>query len=133
MKDQRIRCCTSDLRLPLVVNISSGAALKGYAGWSPYRAAKAALEGFIRALAMEEEHQQFFFEAISVDPGVIDTGMQALIRATPSADFPEVERFARRKRDGGLAAPDTVAAAIIQLISGPALESGARFDTPTDP
>ncbi len=111
----------------LIINITSGAANKGYAGWSLYCACKAGMEGFVRALAAEEQHQQHPFLAISVDPGVIDTDMQALIRTTAQVDFPDVERFTRRKHEGGLATPESVAAAIIKLISKD-LEPGGRYE-----
>lgn len=114
----------------VLVNISSGAASKGYAGWSLYCASKAGMEGFIRALAVEEHSQPQPFIAVSIDPGVIDTVMQALIRATPPADFPEVDRFTRRKLAGGLAEPDAVAAAIMKLLVGPELTSGRRYELP---
>lgn len=114
----------------VLVNISSGAALKGYAGWSLYCASKAGMEGFVRALAVEEQHQACPFIAVSVDPGVIDTDMQSLIRATSAFDFPEVERFAKRKHGGGLAAPDAVALAIIKLVNQTELNSGTRYVLP---
>jgi benzil reductase ((S)-benzoin forming) len=116
----------------VLVNISSGAAQKGYAGWSLYCAAKAGMEGFIRALAVEEQHMGNSFVAISVDPGVIDTDMQACIRGTSAADFPDVERFIARKANGGLAAPDAVAAAIVDLVSRYDLRSGGRYEVPAD-
>lgn len=112
----------------LIVNISSGAALKGYAGWSLYCAGKAGMEGFIRALAVEESAQAHPFLPVSVDPGVIDTAMQALIRETAPADFPEVARFISRKHSGGLAAPEDVAAAILQLVADPSLQPGGRYE-----
>ncbi|MBB5205186.1 benzil reductase ((S)-benzoin forming) [Inhella inkyongensis] len=112
-----------------LVNISSGAALKGYAGWTLYCASKAGLEGFIRALAVEEQHHPQPFTPLSIDPGVIDTGMQALIRATPARDFPEVERFKRRKLEGGLAAPEAVAAGILSLLASE-LTPGGRYEAP---
>jgi len=112
----------------VIVNISSGAALKGYAGWSLYCASKAGMEGFIRAIAAEEQLQEHPFIAVSVNPGVIDTDMQAAIRATSASDFPEVERFKRRKREGGLAAAESVAAAIIRLLSDRQLQPGGRYD-----
>jgi benzil reductase ((S)-benzoin forming) len=111
----------------LIVNITSGAASKGYAGWSLYCAAKSAMEGFVRALAMEEQHQEQPFLPVSIDPGVIDTEMQALIRITSVADFPEVERFTKRKHDGGLSSAESVAAAIIKLIASD-LKAGGRYD-----
>jgi benzil reductase ((S)-benzoin forming) len=116
----------------LIVNVSSGAALKGYAGWSLYCASKAGMEGFIRAIAAEEQFQQHPFIAVSVNPGVIDTDMQAAIRAMSTADFPEVERFKRRKLEGGLATAESVAAAIIRLLSNRQLEPGERYDAPTE-
>ncbi|MFG6447364.1 SDR family NAD(P)-dependent oxidoreductase [Roseateles sp. BYS180W] len=111
----------------LIVNVTSGAAIKGYAGWSLYCAAKAAMEGFVRALAAEEQHQDQPFVCVSIDPGVIDTEMQALIRATSVADFPDVERFTKRKQDGGLSSPESVAAAIIKLMALD-LKAGGRYD-----
>ncbi len=84
----------------------------------------------MRALAAEEEHQAHPFLPISVDPGVIDTEMQALIRETPSDDFPEVDRFRKRKTAGGLATPERVAAAIIQLVAKGKLQPGGRHDLP---
>ena len=112
----------------MIVNVSSGAALKGYAGWSLYCASKAGMEGFIRALAAEERHQEHPFLAISVDPGVIDTEMQASIRAASVTDFPDVERFIRRKSDGGLSSPQSVADAILRIVSSPGLVPGQRYE-----
>lgn len=82
----------------VIVNISSGAALKGRAGWSLYCAAKAGMENFIRSLALEQQAGPQPFIPINIDPGVIDTEMQALIRATSPEDFPDVELFIQRKK-----------------------------------
>ena len=112
----------------LIINVSSGAALKGYAGWSLYCAAKAGMENFIRAVAVEEQRQECPFLPISVDPGVIDTDMQALIRESSASDFPDVERFRSRKESGGLAEPDAVARAIIALAARHDLKPGARYE-----
>jgi benzil reductase ((S)-benzoin forming) len=114
----------------VIVNVSSGAALKGYAGWSLYCAAKAGMENFIRALAAEEQLQEHPFLPVSIDPGVMDTDMQALIRAQSTHDFPEVERFRRRKETGELATPDHVAGCIIRIASRPDLQAGVRYDLP---
>jgi len=113
----------------VIANISSGAALKGYAGWSLYCASKAGLEGYIRALAVEQRQQQHPFTPVSIDPGVIDTGMQALIRAAPESDFPDVDRFIRRKNDGGLASPAVVASAVLKILSRTDLAAGVRYET----
>jgi benzil reductase ((S)-benzoin forming) len=113
----------------VIVNISSGAALKGRAGWSLYCAAKAGMENFIRSLALEQQAQPQPFIPINIDPGVIDTEMQALIRGTSQSDFPDVETFVQRKAQGLLVPPDEVAAAFIRILEQPSLSFGERYET----
>jgi NAD(P)-dependent dehydrogenase (short-subunit alcohol dehydrogenase family) len=113
----------------VILNISSGAALQGRAGWSLYCAAKAGMENFIRALALEQREQPQPFIPINIDPGVIDTEMQVLIRSTSPADFPDVELFIRRKNQGLLVPPDEVAAAIIRILEQEPLSFGGRYET----
>jgi NAD(P)-dependent dehydrogenase (short-subunit alcohol dehydrogenase family) len=75
----------------VLVNVSSGAARSVYAGWAPYGASKAAVDQATRVIAAEEADAGL--RALAVAPGVVDTDMQAAIRATPAASFPSVERF----------------------------------------
>ncbi len=110
-----------------IANISSGAAQKGYAGWALYCASKAGMENYIRALALEQQREPHPFTAINIDPGVINTDMQAMIRASTAIDFPDVERFIQRKHQGGLADPSDVAAAILNILALPSLTSGERY------
>jgi benzil reductase ((S)-benzoin forming) len=112
----------------VVANISSGAAQKGYAGWSLYCAAKAGMENFIRALALEQQIEHHPFIPVNIDPGVMDTEMQALIRISSAADFPEIERFIKRKEQGALASPVDIAAAVCRILELPALNFGARYE-----
>ncbi len=105
----------------IIANISSGAAMKGYYGWSLYCGAKAGIENFIRALALEQQAQPHPFLPINIDPGVIDTEMQSLIRETSVDDFAEVERFIKRKNDGQLVHPDKVSTAIIRILESDVL------------
>ena len=111
----------------VIANISSGAALNGYAGWTLYCAAKAGLENFVRALGVEQKQEAHPFIPVNINPGVIDTEMQALIRASSASDFPDVGRFVRRKEQGELAPPALVAAAILRIVESPALEYGALY------
>jgi benzil reductase ((S)-benzoin forming) len=113
----------------VIVNITSGAALKGRAGWSLYCAAKAGMENFIRSLALEQQTEPQPFIPINIDPGVIDTEMQALIRATSPVDFPDVERFIQRKNQGLLMPPEKVAAAVIRILEQESLSFGGRYET----
>ncbi len=99
------------------VNISSGAAEKGYAGWSPYCASKAAMENFVRSLALEQAAREHPIRAISVNPGVMDTDMQAQVRESSVADFPEVARFLRLQAEGRLAQPSAVADSIAEIVA----------------
>lgn len=112
----------------VLANISSGAAHKGYAGWSLYCASKAGMEGFIRALAIEQQVQPHPFIPVNIDPGVMDTDMQAHIRDASVADFPEVERFIRRKHEGGLVAPERVASAVLNILALPTLAFGVSYE-----
>lgn len=59
-----------------VVNITTGAARRPIAGWLAYCTSKAACKMALDVLAIENPD----IELLHVDPGVIDTGMQAYIR-----------------------------------------------------
>jgi len=99
------------------VNISSGAANKGYAGWSLYCAGKAAMENYTRSIALEQSARPNLIRAISVNPGVMDTSMQEAIRNSPLELFPALERFTRLKDDGLLAPPALVARQIAEIVA----------------
>jgi len=69
-------------RRPLVVNVSSDAAVTAYSGWGAYGASKAALQHLSRI--WNEELASEGIRIISVDPGDMDTPLHAL--AVPDAD-----------------------------------------------
>ena len=112
----------------VVAAISSGAARKRLAGWSLYCAAKAGMEAYIETLTLEQNRANTSFIPVIIDPGVIDTEMQAAIRSSEPEDFPEVERFRRRKVEGGLASPKAVAEAIAAILSRRNLTGGNRYE-----
>jgi NAD(P)-dependent dehydrogenase (short-subunit alcohol dehydrogenase family) len=68
-----------------------------------------------RAVALDGDPQ---VRAVSLAPGVIDTDMQAEIRATPQDNFPMRQRFVDLKADGELAAPGDAARAIVDYALG---------------
>jgi len=111
----------------VMINVSSGAATKGYDGWSLYCASKAALENFVRAMAAEQAREPHPFRVASFSPGVIDTDMQAGIRAAAPEDFPDVGRFVGLKDNGALRPPAVVAAALARVAALPALEGGRTY------
>ncbi len=85
-------------RRGVLINVSSGAAWNPYAGWGAYCAGKAGVERLTEVVALEEA--EIGLRAHSIAPGVIDTAMQSLIRASSAEDFPDVEHFKERKRSG---------------------------------
>lgn len=96
-----------------VLHVSSGAARKPYPGWSVYCATKAALDHHARAVAADGVEG---LRICSLAPGVLDTGMQAEIRATPLARFPLRDRFAEMQRSGGLVAPEEAAMHLVDYL-----------------
>lgn len=102
----------------VIVSISSGAGSRGVAGWSLYCAAKAGVDNWVRAFALEQEHEEHPIHAVSIQPGVVDTEMQAAIRATDPNLFPDHPRFVELKEHGALADPATVAGAIRRIAEG---------------
>lgn len=109
-----------------IVNISSGAALKGYDGWPLYCASKAGMENYIRSLAAEQGKAARPMMCINVEPGVIDTAMQAEIRQAPAEHFPEQPRFVGLKNEGKLRSPADVAHTIAHILDH-APENGGRY------
>lgn len=111
-----------------LLNISSGAALRPIAGWSLYCAAKAGMEHWIRSLDQEQRRQAHPWTAVNVNPGVMDTGMQADIRAADPAAFPDHALFVQRHASGGLQAPAAVAARVLAIARRDELVGGERYD-----
>jgi NAD(P)-dependent dehydrogenase (short-subunit alcohol dehydrogenase family) len=99
-------------RRGVLINVSSGAALKGYAGWVAYCAGKAAVDRITEVMQLEESDR---LRAFSIAPGVIDTDMQKKIRETPEARFPSRERFLQLKRDDAFNSETYVADAFLDV------------------
>ncbi len=104
-------------RSGVLLNVSSGAAWKAYAGWGPYCAGKAGVERLTEVIALEEAEAGM--RAHSVAPGVVDTAMQEKIRATPESRFPEVARFTERKRRGDFNSGSYVADEFLSIAFDP--------------
>lgn len=108
-----------------IVHISSGAARNAYAGWSVYCATKAALDMHARAVQLDAVAG---LRIESLAPGVVDTGMQAHIRATDASRFPLVGRFQGLHRDGALQSPSDVARRLLAHVLGAAFGAEAVRD-----
>lgn len=108
-----------------IVHVSSGAARNAYTGWSVYGATKAALDHHARSVALDypmpprgRDDSAPGVRICSLAPGVIDTAMQAQIRATPESRFPQRERFTALQKDGALTSPQQCAAGVIDYVLG---------------
>jgi len=101
----------------VLINVSSGAAWNPYAGWGAYCAGKAGVERLTEVLAIEEA--EIGLRAHSIAPGVVDTEMQSLIRASSEENVPDVERFQERKRDGNFNSGGFVADELLAIAFDP--------------
>ncbi|ARP90367.1 short-chain dehydrogenase [Bordetella genomosp. 9] len=93
-----------------VLNISSGAGRNPTSGWGVYCATKAALDMYTRVA--KQEHGEGDARFVSLAPGVVDTDMQAAIRASDPGAFPALPRFQDLHAGGKLSSPADVAARI---------------------
>lgn len=102
-----------------ILNISSGLGRRAMAGAATYCAAKAGLDHFSRAVALEEARRSNGARIVSLAPGVIDTDMQSQLRQADPRGFPDSERFLGLQRQGELATPAEAAARVIAWLRRP--------------
>ena len=107
---------TADKR---VLNISSGLGRRAMAGQASYCAAKAGMDHFSSALALDEAHRPGGARVVSLAPGVIDTDMQVQLRGADSAGFPEQAAFIGLQRNGQLASAPEAAARVLSYLARP--------------
>ncbi|WP_440977889.1 SDR family NAD(P)-dependent oxidoreductase [Sphingomonas pseudosanguinis] len=84
-------------------------------GWYGYRASKAALNQFIRTLAIEYKRRNDRSIVVALHPGTVDTALS--------------KPFQGNVRPGGLFAPDRAAVQLLDVLDGlKAPDSGKLFD-----
>ncbi len=111
-----------------VINITSGAASTVYDGWSLYCASKAGLEHFSRCVAKEQALARYPVSIVNVNPGVMDTGMQALIRESSPEEFSSLEKFLNLHLSNQLPSPEKVAKIILKALNEESFVSGETFN-----
>jgi len=99
-----------------IAHISSGAARRDISGWSLYCASKAAMERFSSVMALEQESQPHPIASVIINPGVMNTNMQALIREQSSDLFQDVAQFQQLHQDEQLADPHSIAQACKRIM-----------------
>ena len=111
-----------------LVNISSGAAVKPYFGWSLYCSSKAALDMATKTIAAEQDDVENGVKTVGIYPGVVETNMQIKIRETPETNFKNVQRFIALKDQNELYTPSYVAQRIYEIDSSNFLKNGDIID-----
>jgi len=107
-----------DARFGRVVHIASTAALKGYPYVSAYVAAKHAVLGLTRALALEVATKGVTVNAVC--PGFTDTDIVAesiarIVARTGRSEAQALAEFTRHNPQGRLVRPEEVAQAVLML------------------
>lgn len=95
-----------------IANISSGAAKRVIPGWSVYSAGKASMLFFLEHLEKQDN-----IKVMNIDPGVLNTDMQAAIRSVDESAFPDVRKFRDLESEGKLKDPADVAQEIINMLN----------------
>jgi benzil reductase ((S)-benzoin forming) len=115
-----------------ILNITSGAAKRAIPSWANYCSTKAALDMLSSSLALENPD----YKVASINPGIMDTEMQAHIRSASEKDFPWVGNFKDYHSKNHLVPAQTIARLILDLDLNQDFESGGivqiedRFDAP---
>lgn len=95
-----------------IINITTGAANKPYAGWSMYCSTKCGVKMFYDCMTIEDPT----IIVRHIDPGIMDTNIQKLIRQTTTDQFPLRNQFAEYKKKNLLKKPENVAQEILAQI-----------------
>lgn len=130
-----VRCLRVDLEAPMlltaaflettrswnaarkILNISSGLGRRAMAGGAMYCAAKAGMDHYTRCVALDEAAQANPARIVSLAPGIIDTDMQAELRGSDAARFPERAGFVRAQQSGSLSSPAAAAQRVLAYLA----------------
>jgi benzil reductase ((S)-benzoin forming) len=99
-----------------ILNISSGLGRRAMAGTASYCAAKAGMDHFTRAAALDEAARPNGARIVSLAPGVIDTDMQVSLRAADPSGFPDRKNFIGLKAGGQLTSSADAAARVLAYL-----------------
>jgi benzil reductase ((S)-benzoin forming) len=112
----------------IIINISSGAAINPYDGWSVYCSSKAGLDMLSKTLNLEQTNLHHRLTRIySIDPGIMDTEMQKKIRAADASGFSQLSKFVLLHQEGKLQNPMDVALKLVKLINNPEKYPDVRY------
>lgn len=95
-----------------IINISSGAASKAIAGWSPYCSSKAAIKIALDCIATENNH----VTVDHINPAAMDTNMQKKIRSSEKKNMSKIKYFTSLYQQRLLRKPELAASEVINTI-----------------
>jgi len=110
--------------LKTITYISSGAARRDIPGLAMYSASKAFFERLISTLAEEQNSMNHPFKCMIINPGVMNTDMQAEIRQQNEKDFPMLSWWKELHETGQLADPKDIANICYELIHSTGTNGG---------
>jgi benzil reductase ((S)-benzoin forming) len=104
-----------------IVNVSTAAAVRGFAGLGAYGSGKAGLRmaGMVLAAELEEARgrgQPLDVAILSYEPGTVDTPMQRSARSSSRETLPSVDMFVRIAAERRLVAPEGPAREIVEFL-----------------
>lgn len=111
-----------------IFNISSGAALNAYQGWSTYCTSKAGLDMLTKAISVEQKEVKYPVKCLGIRPGVVATNMQEQIRKSSKDDFVLLQRFIDLHENNQLSNPKDVAHKIYVIDQTNRFDSGETID-----
>ncbi len=96
-----------------IINITSGAAIHPYVGWTLYCSTKAAVDMFTKTVDLELSDTPIRIAGIS--PGPFESHMQQVMRKKDEHDFPKKQKFVDLYETGALTTPDVIAPMILDV------------------
>jgi len=107
-----------------ILNVSSGAALNPYHGWSHYCSTKAGLDMMTRCIALEHAPE---IGCAGYNPGRTDTAMQEIIRNSSEDDFMYAQSFVDAYEQGKLNPPEKVAQHMLDVLHAAEYPNGENI------
>lgn len=111
----------SGVRSPFVLHLSSGAAVKPYAGWDAYCSSKAAILMDFKCMAAKVRADECC--VLSVAPGTVMTDMMKQVLSAHPNDFPALSKFKELEKNGGLVEPSQPAKLICDWLMSSSQDS----------
>ena len=113
------------------MNITSGAAVRPYIGWSMYGSQKAAVDHFTWIVA--EEIKETAVRIAALSPGPFESRMQEIMRNTDKSEFPMKDKFVGLHKNKQLPTAEQIATMVLDTTLNKWPEQSGRFSIVRDP